>query len=116
MQKIQFLGSIFRLRFDACISGNIQPIDLDLLSLVDLVFNDRLCSFLCLGCHTDAVLFRHLAQSKHRAKRFLDQVTSQCRLFPHRRKTCTSNLYVDLIIEMEERLPAWKVIEFLEVE
>ena len=38
--KIQILRCIFRPRFDACISGNIQPIDLKLKTLVDLDFND----------------------------------------------------------------------------
>ena len=34
--KIQILRGIFRLHFDACISGNIQPIDLKLKTLVNL--------------------------------------------------------------------------------
>ena len=47
---------------DACISGNIQSIDLKLKPLVDRDFNDRRCSFRCSGCRIDAVLFRHLGQ------------------------------------------------------
>ena len=49
-------------RFDACISGTIQPIDLKLNPIVDVVSSDRLCSFLYWGCHISAVLVRHLAQ------------------------------------------------------
>ena len=49
-------------RFDACISGNIQPIDLKLKTLVDFDFNDRRWSFICWGCRIDAVLFRHLGR------------------------------------------------------
>ena len=52
----------FRSRFDAFISGNIQPIDLKLKTLVDLDVNNRRCSFLCWGCRIDAVLFRHLGR------------------------------------------------------
>ena len=52
----------FSPRFDAFISGNIQPIDLKLKTLVALDFNDRRCSFLCWGCRIDAVLFRHLGR------------------------------------------------------
>ena len=55
-------NSYFGMNFDACISGNIQPIDLKLKTLVDRDFNDRLCSFLCWGCRIGAVLFRHLAR------------------------------------------------------
>ena len=87
--KIQNFEMNFRPRFDACISCNIQPIDLKLKPLVDRDFNDRLYSFLLWGCHIGAVVVRHLDRSKRRAKRFLDRVTSQCRLFPRRRK----NLY-----------------------
>ena len=50
----------FRQRFDACISGNIQPIDLKMKTHVVPDFNDRRCSFRCWGCRIDAVLFRHL--------------------------------------------------------
>ena len=60
--KIQNFGMNFRPRFDACISGNIQPIDVKLKTLVDLDFNDRRRSFLCWGCRIDAVLFRLLAR------------------------------------------------------
>ena len=87
--KIQILRWIFRPRFEACISGNIQLIDLKLKTLVAFDVSDRWCSFIPWGCRIDAVLFRHLARSKCRAKRFLDQVMSQCRLFPCRCK----NLY-----------------------
>ena len=87
--KIQKFEMNFKPRFDACISCNIQLIDLKLKTLVDLDFNDRLCSFLHWGCRIRAVLFCHLAQSKRRVKRFLDRVTSQCRIFPRRHK----NLY-----------------------
>ena len=52
----------FRPCFDACISGNIQPIDLKLKPLVAIDFNDRRCSFICWGCHIDAILFRHLGR------------------------------------------------------
>ena len=38
--KIQIFKINFRPRFDACISGNTQPIDLKLKRLVDLAFND----------------------------------------------------------------------------
>ena len=55
-------GMNFRLRFDACISGNNQPIDLKLKTLVDLDLNDRGSSFLRWGCRTGAVLGRHLAR------------------------------------------------------
>ena len=49
-------------RFDACISGNIQSIDLELKTLVDPAFIDRRCSFLCWGCCIGSVLLRHLAR------------------------------------------------------
>ena len=62
MKNSKTFGINFRPRFDACISGNIQLIDLTLKSLVDLDFNDRRCSFLCRGCRIDAVLFRHLGR------------------------------------------------------
>ena len=52
----------FRPRFDACISGNMQQIDVKLKTLVDRDFNDCRCSFLCRGCRIDAVLFRHLGR------------------------------------------------------
>ena len=52
----------FRPSFDACISANIQPIDLKLKTLVYPDFNKRRCSFLCWGGRIDAVLFRHLAR------------------------------------------------------
>ena len=87
--KFQNFEMNFRLRFDACISCNIQPIDLILKILVDPDFNDRLYSFIHWGCHIGVVLSRHLGWSKRRVKRFLDLVTSQYRLFPRRRK----NLY-----------------------
>ena len=61
-RKIQNFGMNFSPRFDACISGTIQPIDLKLNTLVDPDFNDRLSSFLCWGCHIGAVLFRHLTR------------------------------------------------------
>ena len=48
--------------FDACISGNIQPIDLKLKTLVARDFNDRCRGFLCWGCRIGAVLFRHLSR------------------------------------------------------
>ena len=41
MQKIQIFGMNFRPRFDACISGTIQPIDLKVKTLVDHDFNDQ---------------------------------------------------------------------------
>ena len=114
--KIQNFEMNFRRHFDTCISCNIQLIDLILKILVDLDFNDRLYSFLHWGCCIGIVLSRHLARSICRAKRFLDLVTSQYRLFPRRHKTCTSNLYVDLIRKMGEGIPTWKVVELLEVE
>ena len=49
-------------RFDACISCNIQPINLKLKTPVDLNLNDRWCSFLRWRCRIGAVLFRHLAR------------------------------------------------------
>ena len=52
----------FMLPFDACISGNILPIDLKLKTLVVLAFNDRLYNFLHWKCCIGAVLVRHLAQ------------------------------------------------------
>ena len=39
--KNSYFGMNFRPSFDACISGNIQPIDLELKTLVALDFNDR---------------------------------------------------------------------------
>ena len=39
--KIQSFRWIFSPRFDACISGNIQPIDLKLKTLVYLDVNQR---------------------------------------------------------------------------
>ena len=60
--KIQKFEMNFSPRFDACISGNIQPIDVKLKTLVVLDFTDRRCSFLCWGCRIDAVLFRHLGR------------------------------------------------------
>ena len=83
--KIQNFEMDFRPRFDARISCIIQPIDLILKILVDLDFNDRLYSFLHWGWRIGIVLSRHFAQSICRAKRFLDLVTSQYRLFPRRR-------------------------------
>ena len=47
--KIQNFEMNFRPHFDACISCNVQPIDLKLKTLVGLDFNDRLCSFLHWG-------------------------------------------------------------------
>ena len=52
----------FRPRFDAFISGNIQPIDVKLKTRVVLDFNDRRCSFICWGCRIGSVLFRHVAR------------------------------------------------------
>ena len=49
-------------RFDACISGSTQPIDLKLKNLVDRDFADRRCCFLCRGGRIGAVLFRHLGR------------------------------------------------------
>ena len=66
--KIQSFGSNFWPRFDGCISGNIQPIDLKLKTLVDLDFTNRGCCFLRWGRRLGVVLFRHLARSKRRAK------------------------------------------------
>ena len=60
--KIQNFQMNFRPRFDACISGNTQPIDLKLKTLVNLDFANCGCSFLCWGHRIDAVLFRPLAQ------------------------------------------------------
>ena len=68
MKNSNFGMNFLRQRFDAFISGNIQPIDLKLKALVDLDFNDRWCSFLRWGRRIDAVLIRHLARSKRRAK------------------------------------------------
>ena len=93
MQNFKNFEMNFRPLFDACISCNIQPINLILKILVDLDFNDRLYSFLHWGCRIGVVLSHHLARSKHRVKRFLDLVTSQYRLFPRRRK----NLYKKLL-------------------
>ena len=45
----------FRPRSDACILGYIQPIDLQLKTLVDLDFNDRRCHFLCWGHRIGAI-------------------------------------------------------------
>ena len=56
--------------FDACISGNIQPIDLKLKTLIDRDFKDRCCSFRCWGYRIGAVLVRHLARSKVGRKDF----------------------------------------------
>ena len=93
MQNSKKFEMDFRPRFDACISCNIQPIDLKLKILVDLDFNDRLYSFLYWGCRICVVLSRHLARSKRRVKRFLDLVTSPYGLFPCRCK----NLYKQLL-------------------
>ena len=86
MRKIQNFEMNFRPRFDACISCNVQLIDLKLKTLVDLDFNDCLCSFLHWGRRIGAVLSHHLARSKRKAQRSLDLVTSQYRLFPRRRR------------------------------
>ena len=61
-------------RSDACISGDIQPIDLKLKTLVARDFIDRRCRFLCWGRRIGAVLFRHLARSKRRAKYWMSMV------------------------------------------
>ena len=53
--KIQNFQMNFRLRSDACISFNVQPIDLQLKTLVFLDFNYHLCNFLCWGSHIGAV-------------------------------------------------------------
>ena len=71
MQKIQNFEMNFRLRFDACISFNVQPIDLKLKTLVVLDFNDHLYSFLHWECRIGVVLSRHLARSKCKAQRCL---------------------------------------------
>ena len=60
MRKFQNVEMNFRPRFDACISCNVQPIDLKLKTLVGLDFSDRLCSFLHWGCRIGVVLSRHL--------------------------------------------------------
>ena len=62
MQSFNNLRRNFRQRFDACISGNIQPFDLKLQTLVYPDFKDRRCSFCRWGCRIGAVLFRHLAR------------------------------------------------------
>ena len=54
MQKVKYFERNFRPRFDACISFNVQPIDLKLKTLVGLDFNDHVYSFLSLG-----MLYRH---------------------------------------------------------
>ena len=84
--EIQNFEMNFRPHFDACISCNVQPIDLKLQTLVDLAFNDRLYSFLQWGCHIGVVLSHRSARSKRRAQRCLDLVTSQYRLFQRRGK------------------------------
>ena len=116
MRKFKNFEMNFRPRFDACISFNVQPIDLKLKTLVGLDFSDHLYSFLHWGCRIGVVLSHHLAQSKCKAQRCLDLVTSQYRLFQRRHKSCTSNFYVDLVRELEEWIPTWKVIEFFEFE
>ena len=63
-------------RFDACISFNVQPIDLKLKTLVVLDFNDHVCSFLRWGCRIDVVLSRHLDRSKCKAQKCRGMVTS----------------------------------------
>ena len=70
MKKLKFWDEF--LCSDACISGNIQPIDLKSKTHVDLDFNDRRGHFICWGRRIGAVLVRHLARSKRRAKGFLD--------------------------------------------
>ena len=50
------------LRSDACITGNIQPIDLKMKTLVDREFNDRSGSFLRWGRRIGPVLVHHLAR------------------------------------------------------
>ena len=76
----------FRPRFDACISFNVQPIDLKLKTLVVLDFSDHLCSFLHWGCRIGVVLSRHLDRSKLKAQRCRGLVTSRYRLFQRRRE------------------------------
>ena len=60
--KIQDFGLNISPRFDAFISGNIQPIDVKLKPFVVLDVNDRRCSFLSWGCRIGAVLYCHLAR------------------------------------------------------
>ena len=84
--EIQNFEMNFRLHFDACISCNVQLIDLKLKTLVDLDFNDSLYNFLHWGCRIGVILSRRLAWSKHRVQRCLDLVTSQYRLFQRRCK------------------------------
>ena len=86
IQKIQNFEMNFRPRFDACISINVQPIDLKLKTLVVLDFNDHLCSFLNWGCRIGVVLYCHLDRSKHKVQRFRGLVMSQYRLCQRRCK------------------------------
>ena len=62
MKNSKTFGMNFRPRFDACISGNIQPIDLKLKTLVALDVPDRRCRFMCWGCRIGAVLCRLLTR------------------------------------------------------
>ena len=84
-KKIQNAEMNFSPRFDACISINVQPIDLKLKALVVLDFNGHLCSFLHWGCRIGVVLSRHLDQSKRNAQRCRGLVMSQYRLCQRRR-------------------------------
>ena len=84
--EIQNFEMNFRPHFDACISCNVQLIDLKLKTLVALDFNDRLYSFLHWGCRIGVVLSRRLARSKRTAQRCLDLVTSRYRLFQRKRE------------------------------
>ena len=84
--EIQSFEMNFRPLFDACISRNVQQIDLKLKPLVYLNLNDCLYNFLHWGCHIGVILSRRLARSKRRAQRCLDLVTSQYILFQHRHK------------------------------
>ena len=79
--QIQNFEMNFRPRFDACISFNVQPIDMKLKTLVFLDFNDHLCSFLGWGCRIGIVLSHHLDRSKGKVQRCQDLVMSQYRLF-----------------------------------
>ena len=82
----------FRPRFDACISFNVQPIDLKLKNLIFLDFNDHLCSFLHWGCRIGVVLSHHLDRSKRKAQRCQDLVTSRYRLFQRRHEILCKQL------------------------
>ena len=86
MRKFKKFEMNFWLHFDACISFNVQPIDLKLKPLVLLDFNGHLCSFRHWGCRIGIVLSRHLDRSKRKARRCQDVVTSRYRLFRRRRE------------------------------